>query len=224
MRLNNPQGMKGSFGMPAEAQEAVKKVEEAKAKPPQEEKQEPAKIVEDWPLPEETELPTDETSKQTDPMAILKRLGVEATEEDFHNMIFRGYIEKVVPIQTNPLNKESTLEAKLRLLTAEEAELVDELVAEELDNVKMTNTGLDARRASWILAFAVQELFGRPIVRPVMKGNNEVDLKETAKLRRKVLLKMNASVLNRISWIHAQLFTAFDQIQREANSDFLKKF
>lgn len=233
MKLKNPQGMKGSFGLPKEVQEAAEAMREKRAapQPPPEDEPKSREVEEDWPLGEETgfepqqpeDLPTDDSVEKEDPFSILKDLGIEVSEDDFHNLMFRGYVEKVVPIMVNPMNKEEILTAKLRLLTAEELDLVDELLAEDMDSLKMTHQGLEARRSSWVMSFAVQELLGRPLCRTVAGKNGEIDLKETAKKRRQVLSKTNSAVLNRIINVHARMFMAYSLIQQEANEDFLKK-
>lgn len=210
MKLN--QGPKvapgtGSFGIPPRIAEAGQKAREdaqarekteAAAETPPEEK-----IVFDQ--PEETV--TDNSAKEFDPINVLKDLGMEFKEETFQKLIFQGCVDHTMKILSIPV--------KFKTLTVEEYDMVDETLADELNNKPMTKDGSDNRRSLITLSFAVQEINKKPISKPVMAGqgkDKEVDLMATSKERRIVLSKMSPVFVNQLIKNHTSFTLAFNYI------------
>jgi len=215
-----PNAPRSSFGIPKEVNEQIDNLRQQKesaerinrevSEPP------PAK-TEDWPTTESVES---EQVSAADPEAVLKRLGIEPTEEDYHSLLFRGFVEKKVDIAQVPGGKKFS--AKLKTLTAEEVEWVDEFLAEDIERTKMTNSGLDFRRAGWTMSFAILELNDRPIAKNVIVDGT-VDHKKTAEERRKVIAKLSPYVIDKIIRIHAEMSAAFNVIITEPTGEFVKK-
>jgi hypothetical protein len=219
MKLNNPVGApRGSFGMPAEMRESMEKTIDNSRKATEKEEVPPEEkaFSDDWQVQEAEEAPptpeeqaeATKAANRVDPFAILKELGIEPRPDDFHSLIFKGFVEKTVTIAANPMNGQE-LTAKLKTATSEEYDLVDELLAEDLDKLKITNTGVDLRRTMWTLAFTVLELNGKPICKPVMDEEKKYSPKETARNRRQILSKLNPFIINKITEVHARMSSAF---------------
>jgi hypothetical protein len=232
MKLNNPQGVKGSFGIPAEHREAMEKRKAAQeAGHAEEPSAQAAESSEGWPMeegtsaqpdnPDEAPGETEESFLGKGPREVLKKIGVEPTEKDFHDLIFRGYIEKTVDIVQNPVSK-MKLTAKLKSLTNEELDFVDELLANDLDSVKATRDGLETRRGMWVMSFAIIELSGKILTKPIL-SDGKPDLKAMAMVRRKVLTNLSPFILREIMKVHAELVTSFDALLWEPKSAELKK-
>lgn len=211
---------RSSFGIPKEATEQIDNLRQQKesADKIRQEVSEPPAKNEEWPMAEAVEV-EEEVSTVT-PEAILKRIGIEPTEDDYHSLLFRGFVEKVVPVAQIPGGRK--LSAKIKTLTAEEVEWVDEFLARDIESTKMTNSGLDFRRAGWTMAFAILELEGRPIAKNVLV-DGVVDHKKTAEERRKVIAKLSPYVIDKIIRIHAEMSAAFNVIITEPTGDLVKK-
>jgi len=209
MKLPNA-SPRGSFGIPPDIKEAHdKKVAEAAARneaPP------PPPQAEDWPMgeavdqQEEDEAPALET-----PIDILRKIGIELTEKDFTDFIFRGSVSKVVNVASNPLG-EGQLTAKIKAITTGELDLVDELLAEDIEKGNLTRDGLDNRKSLWILAFAVIELNDKPLARPVIDKDKVYLPKETARERRKVLSELNPAIVNKLINLHATFVSCLNSM------------
>lgn len=218
---NSPQS---SFGIPTETREQIDtarartqaKSDKPQNPPPVEGK---VNVVEDWPTAEKAGDPEDSVRVPT-PLDILKSHGIEPSENDYHSLLFRGFVEKSVNIASIPGGKKLT--AKIKTLTTEEVEAVDELVAKDIENIPMTQVGLDARRSSWSLAFAVTELNEKPVCKPVMNGN-KIDIKATAAERREVLTKMSPYIIDKVIRIHAEMSAAFSLLVTDTSEDIVKK-
>lgn len=240
MKLNQPLPRQGSFAnkdqLTAQMQEARQKQEKAAEAKERTEKvvEESAGSAEEWPLAEDvdasSESQTDKSSPEgerpgfSSPLKTLREMGIEPSEEDFHNLIFRGYIEKEVEIVKNPVSKKP-LTARLKALTAEEVDLVDELLIEELDGTRMSNEGLEARRSVWLMSVAVQKLSGRDLVKsPPLDQQGKTDAKALAKAKRAILVKLNPYIMSRLVQKHAALVSCFNALLNEdVEGDILKK-
>ena len=249
MKLNNPQGIKSSFKKPSELEEQVKQA----ALAPQEEAAPPPapKATEDWPMAEEVKADTpqeaeekpmsdDERAKilasasttlgagfykemgKVSPESLLKAIGLTPSEDDFHSLLFRGFIEKTVDICKNPVAKKA-MTAKLRSLTAEEMDFVDELVAEDLASLQVTNVGIEQRRSLWVMALAVREIEGRTLCRPIYhEGTKDINGKEMARERRKVLSRLNPILIDEMIRKHAIMVNAYNAILFDKEGETLK--
>lgn len=196
MKIGAP---KGSFGIPQELKEAhEKKRAEAEAR-----SEAPPAKQEDWPM-EENQAAVEqgeEVQEENSPLDVLKGIGIELSEKDFTDFIFRGSISKTVPIVANPLGG-GQLTAKLKTITTGEMDLVDELLAEDIDRGNITRDGVEIRKSLWILSFAITELNDRPIAKPILDKDKVFLPKETARERRKVLSELNPVVVNKMINIH----------------------
>lgn len=237
MKLNNPVGAAASsFSSPEklaaqmrEQQEVKKKAEVAKEATDNLIK-EVAQTNEEWPMneaapvPEPEEAPKSTSSFGKPPIERLKDLGIEPVEEDFHSLIFRGYIEKEVEIIKNPMTGKP-LTALLRALTAEEVDAVDELLVEQLESTKMSNEGVEIRRSVWLMSIAVRKLAGKQLIKkPITDENGVTDIKAEARARRSVLIKLNPFLLSRMIHVHSVMVSSFNELlSGQGSEDFLKK-
>lgn len=155
------------------------------------------------------------------PLENLKKIGVELTDDDFTKIIFRGYLEKDITV-VPAIRGSRALVATFRTLTGKEVDETDELLAEEINDVKMTNDGYQTRRNMWILSYGVSHLMGKPVCDPVEKGG-KVNLKATARGRRKVLAALNPGILTKMMHIHGVLTVSINAIIADPEADYLKK-
>jgi hypothetical protein len=234
---------KGSFGLPPEAKKALEEkygfTEEHHKKKPQSEGEEwlfkktkdeeeaAANLGEEAKDPGSSEGTQDsaeepEEKKVLGPIDVLRSIGIEVSADDFHALLFRGFVEKTISIASNPINGK-TLTAKLKTLTSEEFDLVDELLGEDLDRIKITNSGAEVRRAMWGLSFGIIELNGKPICTPSYDKDKNPLLKETAQKRRAVLAKLNPFVLNRIIELHTRMTASFSILVTSPEYSVVKK-
>jgi len=167
----------------------------------------------------DTEL-NDEAAAKAEPLYVLKKeLGVDFNPDDFHRLLYKGYVEKVIDICYNPKTKKQ-FTATFKTLTGDEYDYADELLAEELKDIEMTRAGLDSRRSMWILSFGVTKLDGREVVKPVVT-NGKFDGKATAKARKNVISAMSPAILNRLMRMHAIFSLQLDRLVESPNSGFL---
>jgi len=146
----------------------------------------------------------DKIVDETDPAKILAQLGITLEDADLETILFKGYIEKEIPLVGGKIK------ATLKTLTGEEYEWVDELLAADVRSKPMTDDGFASRRSMWILAFGVTKLQGKPVIAPVVK-DKKVDPVETAKAKRVVLSKLNPQMLiNPMIKAHGKLATALN--------------
>lgn len=240
MKINTPQGG-SSFGIPQDMKDAAEKRRQAQEKreaeqPRQEgfadtgfgenmdDDDEGPRTIDDAVAELEKK---DEEKKPTDvllgPIEALKELGIEPTEEDFHQFIFRGYLEKTIPMFKMPMS-EKYFTAKVKTLTAEEMDMVDELSTAELEKTQMSRDGHNIRRSMWIMSFAILELQGKPIVaKPIMLEDKTPDYVAMAKERRKVLAKLSPYVIDSIINKHAQFSTAINMMVFHPEKTIVKK-
>lgn len=163
---------------------------------------------------------TDETVAKTDPLFILKKeLGMDFNADDFHRLLYKGYVEKVVDVCYNPKTK-NQFTAVFKTLTGDEYDCADELLAEEMKDVEMTRAGLDSRRNMWVLSFGITKLDGRDIVKPAMT-NGKYDPKATARARKAVISAMSPAILNRLMRMHGTFSMQLDRLVESPNSGFL---
>lgn len=166
-----------------------------------------------------------QAAKDSDPREILKRIGTELTDEDVNKLLFKGYIDKQIKICYDPLGKKAYV-ATFKTLTAQEYDEVDELLAEEMDRLKMTVNGRDARRSTWLLAFAMTHINGMPLQKPITKkvGSIEmVDTLETGKSRIKIIRALAPMILDKAARIYAAFTTAVALILEDPEQTLLKK-
>jgi hypothetical protein len=179
---------KGSFGIPPELEEMrAKQQMEAEAK---------SKSATPPPAEEIAEVRKDNEAllKDMEPLKILEKIGVVFSDKDFDMLLFKGYIEKEIIIIKDKLV------VTYKTLTGEEYDLVDEILSEEIQATQMTKDGVETRRSMIILSMGCVKINTNPVVKNVLKeGSQEVDLKETSKLRRKTLGKMSPPILDEMA-------------------------
>lgn len=235
MKIGSSGNMKGSFGIPPALREAEERIKQSREQgefrpdfesdpydqPTQEEEAEAEGGSE-----EQLESKNDQLTMKN-PLEVLKEsFGIVLEDEDFHKILFRGFVEKDIEA-VPPIRGSKPLIATIKSLNGNEYDLVDELLAEDIRDVRMTNDGYSTRRNMWILSFAITKLQGKGYVNPVMmkdhEGKDTLDVKATAKKRRAKLATLNAAVLTRLMKIHGQLTLAINAIMEDPEADFLKK-
>lgn len=215
MKMNtNAQKPQGSFGIPPQVAEAGQKArEEAQARDEAKPHEKEEKIVF-----EKEENLTDESIKEFDPLSVLKGLGMDFKEETFQKLIFQGCVDHSMKILS--------VATKFKTLTVEEYDLIDQLLAEELNDKAMTKEGVEQRRSLITLSFAIMELNNKPVTKPIMIGtgkDKEIDIMGTAKERRIVLTKMSPVFVNQLIKSHASFTVAFNYIATNPEK-YLKNF
>jgi len=226
MKVNQGLPAQGSFGIPPEMKEQIENYHKQKIKA-EEMQSDPELPIEDIieepgeggfaPLEEEKAPP----SIVADPLENLKKIGVELVDEDFHNIIFRGYLEKDIVVMP-PIRGTKPLKATFKTLTGAEIDEIDELLAEDIQDTKMTNDGYQTRRSMWLITYGTTKLMDKPLAHPILvKG--KVDNKATMKMKRKVLAALNAAILTKIMHIHGILTVSINAILMDPESSYLKK-
>jgi hypothetical protein len=183
---------------------------------------------------EREEAPADDMRKTKDgifalihlnkikPEEALRLLGMELLPDDYAKIFCNGFIEKSIQLfQT--LDKKFTFGATIRTLKADEYEIVDEMLAEEINNVKMTNDGLIARRSSLIMAFGITKLMGRAVCEIVRDKAGKIDIKKTVKAKRAVIGQMQPSVVDELMRYHGALTICLKQIVSQPDGTIAKK-
>jgi hypothetical protein len=207
VRLSETKG-RGSFGIPEELRVASEK-QKTRAKVSSEVFEE----AEESAQPEQTEEKKEESKKEESAknpeesaQDILEGLGASFSEEDFQRLIFKGYYEAEVPIVKD------RLKAKIRTLTSNEYDEVDEIIAGEIKDIDMTNDGMRARQSMWIISFSVVELNGKPLCKPIKAADGSLDLKAMATERRKAFKAMAPAVVNILIQKQAAITIAINMI------------
>lgn len=236
MKVAKPDSQ-GSFGIPQQAQEArqaymdAKAAREANGRPGAHAEQDEEPASEDdmgfgaglSEAPASPENGEDASEKDPvlskKPLDVLKKLGVELTDEDFQKILFKGYIDKDVQVFPSVRGARG-MAANLKTLTGEEYDYADELYGQELAEIRGTHLGFELRQQMWILAFGVRKLGGKDIVRPVLYKSKDIDEKATAKERRKVLQKLSPAVLTKLMQLHSSMTVAINQVVGDPEANF----
>lgn len=229
MKVGSGNQFQGSFGIPQHMKEAMENASKpaGEARPSMEEELPVEEIQEEevsrMPM---AEAEPEQEMKIPNPVDALREdFDVNLEDEDFHKIIFKGFLEKEVTVVPS-IRGTKPMKAMFKTLTGEEYDVVDELLAEEIRDVRMTNEGYSTRRAMWILSLGITHIQGKPITQTQYKetgSGREIDLKATAKARRHVISKLNAAILTRFTRIHGQLTLAINAIFEDPEADFLKK-
>lgn len=207
----------GSFGIPPQIAEAGERARAnarqnvktaGEEKPEDEGKERKPEVEEDVPTQEDIQKVA-KVVENSNPVAALKTLGIEFNDEVLQNLIFKGFVEKTIEIVPGKLT------AKLKTLTVEDHDLIDEMMAKESGEIKMTGAGYENRRSMLILCFAASELAGRIIHKPVLNKDKTIDVVETVKKRREALKKMNPGVVNIMIQKHSAMSISLNMIAAE---------
>jgi hypothetical protein len=201
-------GAKGSFGIPEEMQEAIKKskkqAEGAEAsKQPKEEYRDSESIPEDIEkkvekeeakelTPEEVEVREKEKRDET-AEKLKKELGIEFDDDDMWNFYFNNTLTK-----RNVVIVPDKVQATFRTIDMDENELINDALSRAVDE-KILEIGIQNVRVKYTLACALVE-YGKP---GKMKS-----LGETLEDRLKAIGKMNTMMVdmlikkwNKFTWL-----------------------
>lgn len=233
MKINQGIPAQGSFGLTPDMKDRLEEYNTRKVRasndsdedgflPPPTEEDFSGRIEEEKEEAEETRQ--ESVSVVSTPLENLKKIGVELTDDDFHKIIFRGYLEKEIVVVA-PIRGTKPLVATFRTLTGREVDEVDELMAEEVRDVQMTNDGFQTRRSMWIISYGIPQLMGKPVCQPVMAGkdSNKINMKATVKERRRVFSALNPGILTKMMHIHGVFTVSINGILAEPEADYLKK-
>jgi len=149
----------------------------------------------------------------------LKRLGVEITEEDIEYYLFKGSLEKTIPIFK--ISNKKTFTAKIRTLTGDQYMVVEEIVGDSLRITDMTREGVSHLRTIAVLSMAVVDLMGRPTIKT---WGSDISEKIKAMENMTVIKALAPGVINKINHLHSAMTVAFNTMLDEGNSPFLTSF
>jgi hypothetical protein len=213
----NQKAQNGSFGIPADMMAQVEKKRQEKEKVSQEEPTPKLEQAEFFPEPkvDEKKAATDEAEalmRAITPKDLFKDLGVEFTDDDFQQLLFKGFVEKDIVLTTF---KKGDFTAKLRTLKTEEYDEIDEILTDEAGRVPMSTKGYESRRAVLIAAYGVTHLMGKPLSKSItLQGSNDPDRKAMALERRKTIRSLAPVVANKLIESHNLLSTAVELVVR----------
>jgi hypothetical protein len=226
MKVNQGIPSQGSFGIPPEMQAEVDNYHKKKAIAAKSADEDPSvdeAEEEEQPIfVEDGEADVKEKSPVgPNPVENLKKLGIELADDDFQKIVFRGYLEKDVVVVPS-IRGTKPLKATFKTLTGAEIDEVDELLADDIQEIKMTNDGYQTRRSMWLITYGVTKLMDKPLCQPVLvKG--KPDSKATMRMKKKVLAALNPGILTKIMHIHGILTVSINAILMDQESDYLKK-
>jgi len=168
---------------------------------------------------------TRKTSKQ-----ILAEIGVTLTAQDWSDFVFRGYMEKRILIIELPTadGKLKPFYATFKTVTAEEGDIADGLLSQEVNKEAMTIDGVGTRREMWNLSFAIQKLDDKPLCKPVQITDPQtkvarLDLAATAKEKRQILSKMSPVILQMMMDKYWTFLRQTRLMLAEPKSNFLER-
>lgn len=225
MKSHGRRQQSGSFGIPQPMQEARQAFEEKKAADAQKEAEADAADEDDVGegeegLEEAAEAASlEEKALGKKPRAALAEVGIVLEDKDFHNILYRGFVEKDVEL-VPALGTIAAMVVRLKTLTPEEYNTVDELVGEELETTKGTTHGFQVRRELWMTSFAVIAVQGRELtkIKPDKDGN--IDLKELARGRYKILKQLSPAVIDKLIKTISVMSWAINAIVENPKANF----
>lgn len=164
-----------------------------------------------------------EKASEFHPLRNLRKIGVELSAGDLNDLFFRkGHIEKEIKVGFDFETKKPIM-ATFKTLTPREIDEIDECLAEEIANLQITPRGLEDRRVSWTMAFAMVRMAGRQFVKTHLRKDDTVDSKATAKERKVFTSELSVHLINKA----VKLFTIFDSniklIMEDPEGTFLEK-
>jgi hypothetical protein len=207
MKFSDAAGTKGSFGIPQELKDAHERQRAKTQSKPASQAEAPQAEA-----PQEAEV-LDEAAGEMTPEKVLEKMGAKFTEEDFQRLIFKGNYETDIDVIPG------RLKAKFRTLTSQEYDEIDEIIANEIKDVAMTNDGLRTRTAMWIIAYGVTELAGKPLAKPTKDKDGKVDSKAIAASRREIFAAMAPAVVNLLIQKHGAITMAVNSIAADPSGN-----
>jgi hypothetical protein len=219
MQVGTKAAPRGSFSYPPgmSPEEVIKK---AKEQAP------PAKNAEAVEVEEEGEDVPKLSDESRFALTELQKLGVEMSSDDWNSLYFAGYVEKDLKLQIpDPATKSlKDFIVTVRTPTGDQADLADELFAEELSSANITKEGAINRKNMWNFAFAVQKINGRELCRPVSSdGSKKIDVRKTVAAKRKVLSQMSPVILKHASIKYSRFVEFLDMLVEDPNQAFFAK-
>lgn len=216
----------GSFGIPPEMQEARKKFDENRAaaagasdemseEEMGEEPEEDAEVSADA----ESETPAPKAAADQSPRKALAKLGITLTDADFHSILYRGYVEKEVEVMP-AIGTVKAMVVRVKTLTPEEYNVIDELVADDLENIKGTNAGFQVRRELWTVSLAAISINGKELAKVKRDKDGEADLKDLARTRQKMLKQLSPAVINKLINVVSVMGWAISAIVEDPKANF----
>ena len=253
MSMIPPGAPRSSFGIPQEMKDAMamhrEKTEREQQRPQEAREAEPAAgqpamqpdegfdIPEDQPAEPAAAAPEEAGAApvpdQFDLTKVLDDLGIELTEDDLHNLLFKGTLEKRVT-----LVKTSTREfiVDFKTLTGEEMRVSDTMLSELAEREAMTRNGAETNRSMMHLAFGVVRIQGKDVAPIAAAGPEEeklslnekserrrVRLRKTAENRLAVLQSLSPMILDKMIRTHARISMACNYVVEDPNSPLLKR-
>lgn len=214
-----------SFGLPDDLKRQIAERENVRRKEEAEKQPEVAEDQEEV-AQESVEVKTEEKKKiskrnpEKEGRALLADIGVSFDETDFHNYLFRGSITKHIVVSKT---KEFEFTAEIKTLTGQELDLADELLARDIEDLQMTRDGMMARRSVWYLSFGLKKLCDKPLVKNIFKpdSDKELDHKEMATERRKIILDLAPSVTDKLIRCQAVMTSALNLFIENKDTLFL---
>lgn len=208
----------GSFGIPENMRPEVIRAKQ--------EEMEDLKQKEEAAKKEEAEASESASAEQVSvnkiltPEEMLKNIGVEFTDDDFMHYLMKGCIYKNIDIF------KGKMKVTLKTLTVGDYDMVNELVAKELAEVKMTTDGLEKRSAVIELCAALTEIQGKPFpdMRELKKKHTKKETftdEEIVLARRDEVRKMGATLVDMLLNTRAVYEASIRSIVK-GNSDKLK--
>lgn len=204
---------KGSFGIPDEMHEQVRKAQEKKDTTKQGDEKPPVESTgedTDFGSKPIVEGEEDKDSEDTNPVKILEKLGAKFGQNEFQHLLFKGFYESELPVVG------TLLKATFRTLSGKDYEELDETLAEETKMVEMTGQGFEVRRSLLVIAYGVTHLNGKAVCKPQYKNPKDpskgIDTKKLAAARKEVFNKMHPGTVNMIIKKHGAMTMALNLI------------
>lgn len=222
----------GSFGMPAEMKAALDTYSKGKdvgEKAPEADigaeplsYRDPQAITDEDLDGSEDQMSPD----KIDPIEQLEKdFDIQLEDDDFQKLIFKGFLEKDV-VALPPIRGAKPLIVTFKTLTGDEYDLVDELLAEDIRDSRMTTEGFNIRRGMWVISVGITKIQGKQLCQPeymIVGDKKEFDIRATTRKKRDVIGKLSGSVLSRLMRIHAQLTLTLNAVIEDPSADYIKK-
>lgn len=233
MKINQGLPAQGSFGLPPQMRDSIDEFKKRKFEDPlPEASDDPEPVRHEFsedlgvggPMPEAMKADgDDEEDVSPSPIERLAKIGVVLSDDDFHKIIFKGYLEKDIVVVPS-IRGTKPFVATFKTMTGAEMDEADELLAEDIGETRMTNEGYQMRRSMWFVCYGVVKLMGKPVCQPVVDSKTGIsNTKATAQAKRRVLSALSPAVLSKIMFIHATFIGSINGIIADPEADYLKK-
>jgi hypothetical protein len=212
MRISG-QAPKGSFTSP---EELMQTVNEFKATEKPKETQKENQPEQDSGQMFADDVTPEPENKVKSPEENLEVLGVEISDEDVMQYLLLGGLTKTVTLYSRNDRKYT---AEVRTLSTDDLEMIDTFLAEETKKEDMLQAGLEMRRASWTVAFAVSKINGRNIA----PSTKEMTKKEQMRKRKDVIRSLSAHMVDLLARKHYLFVSNLNLLLEENEGALVKK-